>query len=52
MENKVKIGVLGYGVVGSGLIDIIDNNKEKRNIEIVGILVNNLEKHKRSEERR
>ncbi len=23
MENKVKIGVLGYGVVGSGLIDII-----------------------------
>lgn len=43
MENKVKIGVLGYGVVGSGLIDIIDNNKEKRNIEIVGILVNNLE---------
>ncbi|EQG76522.1 homoserine dehydrogenase, NAD binding domain protein [Clostridioides difficile DA00165] len=46
MENKVKIGVLGYGVVGSGLIDIIDNNKEKRNIEIVGILVNNLEKHK------
>ncbi|HBH0630341.1 TPA: homoserine dehydrogenase, partial [Clostridioides difficile] len=46
MENKVKIGVLGYGVVGSGLIDIIDNNKEKRSIEIVGILVNNLEKHK------
>ncbi|EQF25315.1 homoserine dehydrogenase family protein [Clostridioides difficile CD160] len=46
MENKVKIGVLGYGTVGSGLIDIIDNNKEKRNIEIVGILVNNLEKHK------
>ncbi len=30
MENKVKIGVLGYGVVGSGLIDIIDNNKEKK----------------------
>lgn len=27
MENKVKIGVLGYGVVGSGLIDIIDNNE-------------------------
>ena len=25
MENKVRIGVLGYGVVGSGLIDIIDN---------------------------
>ncbi|NMS90095.1 homoserine dehydrogenase [Clostridioides difficile] len=46
MENKVKIGVLGYGTVGSGLIDIIDNNKEKRNIEIAGILVNNLEKHK------
>lgn len=46
MENKVKIGVLGYGVVGSGFIDIIDNNKEKRNIEIVGILVNNLEKYK------
>ncbi|MCC0631151.1 MULTISPECIES: homoserine dehydrogenase [Clostridioides] len=46
MQNKVKIGVLGYGTVGSGLIDIIDNNKEKRNIEIVGILVNNLEKHK------
>ncbi|MGX9757828.1 homoserine dehydrogenase [Clostridioides difficile] len=46
MQNKVKIGILGYGTVGSGLIDIIDNNKEKRNIEIVGILVNNLEKHK------
>nr|WP_243686551.1 hypothetical protein [Clostridioides difficile] len=46
MENKVKIGVLGYGVVGSGIIDIIDNNKEKRNIEIVGILVNNLGKHR------
>ena len=26
----MKIGILGYGTVASGLVDIIDNNKDKR----------------------
>ena len=25
----MRIGILGYGTVGSGLIDIIDKNKDK-----------------------
>lgn len=42
----MRIGILGYGTVGSGLIDIIDNNKDKRNIEIEAILVRDKNKYK------
>lgn len=42
----MKIGILGYGTVGSGLIDVIDNNKQKRNIEIVSILVRDKNRYK------
>ncbi len=42
----MKIALLGYGTVGSGLIDLIENNTSKRDIEVVGILVKNKEKHK------
>lgn len=41
----MRIGILGYGTVGSGLIDVIDNNKMKRSIEIVKILVKDKSKH-------
>ncbi|MCC3869926.1 homoserine dehydrogenase [Terrisporobacter mayombei] len=44
----MKIAILGYGTVGKGLVDMIDSNKEKRNIKIVSILVNNKSKHKDS----
>lgn len=46
MNNKIKIGVLGYGTVGSGFIEIIEKNKEKNDIEVYKILVNNKEKHR------
>lgn len=42
----MKIGILGYGTVGSGLVEIIDNNSEMRNIEISSILVRDKEKYK------
>lgn len=37
----IKIGIMGYGVVGSGLIEVIDKNRELNNseIEITSILV-------------
>lgn len=41
----MKISILGYGTVGSGLIELLDNNKNKRNIEIGKILVKNKNKH-------
>lgn len=41
----MKISILGYGTVGSGLIELLDNNKNKRNIEISNILVKNKDKH-------
>lgn len=41
----MKIGILGYGTVASGLVDIIDNNKDKRNIQIESILVRDIKKH-------
>ena len=44
----MKIGILGYGTVGKGLIDVIDNNRHKRNIEIESILVRNKSKYKKS----
>ena len=44
----MKIAILGYGTVGKGLVDLIDSNKEKRNIKIVSILVKDKGKHKNS----
>ena len=41
----MKIGILGYGTVASGLVDIIDSNKDKRDISIEGILVRDVSKH-------
>ena len=41
-----KIALMGYGVVGSGLIELIDNNKSKiDNLEVSSILVRCLSKH-------
>ena len=44
-----KIAILGYGIVGGGLIELIDKNREKNllsnSIEITSILVKNKEKH-------
>lgn len=43
-----KVAIMGYGVVGSGLIELIDKNRENnRNSEILitSILVKNKEKH-------
>ncbi|MDD7795831.1 homoserine dehydrogenase [Clostridium sp. 'White wine YQ'] len=43
----VRISLLGYGVVGTGLIELLENNKDKlENIEVVSILVRSFEKHK------
>lgn len=44
----MKIAILGYGTVGKGLVDMIDINKEKRDIEIESILVRDKNKHKDS----
>ena len=44
----MRIAILGYGTVGKGLVHMIENNKDKRNIEIVSILVNNKDKHRNS----
>ena len=41
----MKIAILGYGTVGKGLVDMIDNNKEKRNIKIESILVRDKSKY-------
>lgn len=47
----MKIALLGYGIVGSGVYELIENNKKRFNeeydqdVEIVGILVKNLEKY-------
>lgn len=44
-----KIAILGYGIVGGGLIELIDKSREKNSllntIEITSILVKNKEKH-------
>ena len=43
-----KVAIMGYGVVGSGLIELIDKNREnhrKNEIIITSILVKNKEKH-------
>lgn len=44
-----KIAIMGYGIVGGGLIELIDRSREKNSllnaIEITSILVKNKEKH-------
>lgn len=44
----MKIAILGYGTVGKGLVEMIEGNKSKRNIEIKGILVRDKNKYKSS----
>lgn len=44
----MRIAILGFGTVGKGLVEIIEGNKEKRNIEISSILVRNKDKYKSS----
>ncbi len=47
----MKVLLLGYGVVGSGVYELIQANKDRfseeydQNIEVVGILVNRLDKY-------
>ena len=43
-----KVAIMGYGVVGSGLIELIDKNREynkENEILITSILVRNRENH-------
>lgn len=46
----IKVAIMGYGVVGSGLVELIDNNREmnkcSEEIVITSILVRNKEKHR------
>ena len=50
MENKVSVGLLGLGVVGSGIVQIINEHQEKLKhqlgvtVEVKRVLVRNLEK--------
>ena len=44
----MRIAILGYGTVGKGLVEMIEGNKERRNIEITNILVRNKDKYKSS----
>ncbi|WP_077302942.1 homoserine dehydrogenase [Virgibacillus pantothenticus] len=50
MGNKVSIGLLGLGVVGSGVIKLIKNHQEELvhqlgcSIEVKGVLVRNVDK--------
>ena len=44
----MRIAILGYGTVGKGLVEMIEGNKERRNIEITNILVRNKDKYKLS----
>ncbi len=41
MENKVKIGIIGLGTVGTGVVKVLENFK---NIEIAGVAVHNINK--------
>lgn len=49
----MKVLLLGYGVVGSGVYELIELNKNRfseeydQNVEVVGILVNRLDKYAR-----
>ena len=55
MQNKVNIGLCGFGTVGKGVYDILNKNRDiitqKTGIEfdITKILVKNLKKHENSE---
>lgn len=46
----IKVAIMGYGVVGSGFIELLDRNRElnkcNEDIVITSILVRNKEKHK------
>lgn len=44
----MNIAILGYGTVGKGLVQMIEWNKDKRNIEIRKILVRDKNKYKDS----
>ena len=45
-----KVAIMGYGTVGSGLIELIDANREKQknDIEITSILVKDINENKES----
>ncbi len=51
MERLKKVVVLGHGTVGSGVVELVERNKEylmdkyQQEFAITGILVRNLEKH-------
>lgn len=50
MEEKVSVGLLGLGVVGSGVIHLIEDHREKLahqlgcKVEVDKVLVRNIEK--------
>ena len=44
----MRIAILGYGTVGKGLVEMIEGNKERRDIESTNILVRNKDKYKSS----
>ncbi|WP_067726587.1 homoserine dehydrogenase [Oceanobacillus damuensis] len=50
MENKISVGLLGLGVVGSGVIKLIENHQDKLahqlgcSVQVKSVLVRNLEK--------
>ncbi|MFC4024838.1 homoserine dehydrogenase [Oceanobacillus longus] len=52
MENKVSVGLLGLGVVGSGVIKLIENHQEKLahqlgcSVQVKSVLVRDLEKNR------
>jgi homoserine dehydrogenase len=52
MENKVSVGLLGLGVVGSGVVQIIQEHQEKLkhqlgvSVDVKRVLVRNPEKHR------
>ncbi|RKQ33268.1 homoserine dehydrogenase [Oceanobacillus halophilus] len=52
MGNKVSIGLLGLGVVGSGVIKLIENHQEKlvhqlgTDVQVKSVLVRNIDKQR------
>ncbi|WP_156290359.1 homoserine dehydrogenase [Oceanobacillus salinisoli] len=52
MGNKISIGLLGLGVVGSGVIKLIENHQEKlvhqlgADVQVKSVLVRNLDKQR------
>lgn len=55
MENEVSIGLLGLGVVGSGVLKIIEDHQEElvhqlgRSVKVEKVLVRNMEKARQIE---